>query len=86
VNEGSCSRYQFIEAIYEAANRTAEIVPSTAAEFLAKNPLPAARPAFGALRNFCASTALGITLQPWQNALGDFIAAEGLRRGQEVSP
>ncbi len=79
-NEGSCSRHEFIEAICEAANRDVSIIPVTSSAFLAKNPLPARRPAMSALRNFCGATSLGIELRPWHEALEAFIADEGLKR------
>ncbi len=79
-NAGSCSRYEFIKAICEVANRQVSVVPVTAADFLAKNPLPAKRPASSVLRNFCASTSLGIGLRPWREALEAYITNEGLRR------
>ncbi|MBI2954738.1 MAG: dTDP-4-dehydrorhamnose reductase [Chloroflexi bacterium] len=79
-NEGNCSRHEFMSAICEAANKRVALIPVTAEEFLAKNPLPARRPKSSALRNFCASTSLGIKLRPWREALDAFIFSEELVR------
>jgi dTDP-4-dehydrorhamnose reductase len=66
VNDGSCSRYTFAQAILEQAGHT----------HVKLNPIPLAAykrdstpPRFGALRNFVAAQDLGIQLRPWQAAL-----------------
>ncbi|MCL5264394.1 MAG: dTDP-4-dehydrorhamnose reductase [Chloroflexi bacterium] len=77
-NDGSCSRHDYVKAICEAANRKVSVIPITSEEFLARHPLPARRPPFSVLHNFCASNALGIRLRPWQEALASFISSENL--------
>jgi dTDP-4-dehydrorhamnose reductase len=64
VNEGSCSRFEFAERILELAGKTH--VALKGAEHYERL---ATVPANAALRNFSASTQLGITLRPWQEAL-----------------
>jgi len=67
VNEGSCSRYEFAEKILEFTGQS--LVTLRGVE---RYERPAAVPANAALRNFSASTQLGITLRPWQEALGAY--------------
>jgi dTDP-4-dehydrorhamnose reductase len=75
-NEGYCSRFELVQAILELAGRSeVAITPLSAAAFNARYPLPAKRPAFTALRNYCAATALGIRLRPWREALAEFICS-----------
>lgn len=75
-NEGHCSRYEYIRTIVGIAGVNAEVAPVTADEFLAEHPLPARRPRYSALRNFCAANSLGIKLRPWQEALAEMLQAE----------
>jgi dTDP-4-dehydrorhamnose reductase len=79
VNEGRASRYELATAVAEAADLDPTLVrPTTRAEFLAKYPLPAARPADSSLRNDRAA-ALGVRLRPWREAIveyGPTLAAE----------
>lgn len=77
-NEGSCSRYEWVKAIIELAGKGTRVVPVTSAEFQERFPLPAKRPAYSVLRNFCASASLGIELRPWQEALADFLRSLGV--------
>jgi dTDP-4-dehydrorhamnose reductase len=64
VNEGSCSRFEFAERILELAGKT-----HVAVEGAQHYERLATVPANAALRNLVASTQLGITLRPWQEAL-----------------
>ena len=64
VNEGSCSRFEFAERILELAGKSR--VALHGAQHYERL---ATVPANAALRNFSASTQLGITLRPWQEAL-----------------
>ena len=75
-NEGVCSRHEFICKIVEMARFDAAVKPVTADEFLKDNPLPARRPRYSALKNFCAARSLGITLRPWQEALAEMLSFE----------
>jgi dTDP-4-dehydrorhamnose reductase len=64
VNEGSCSRFELAERILELAGRS-----RLALHGVQHYERLATVPANAALRNFSASTELGITLRPWQEAL-----------------
>lgn len=73
VNEGSTSRYNFAQAVAKAAGQDPDrITPVSTADFLAKYPLPARRPANSTLRNTRAA-ALGVRLPPWQDAVDRYI-------------
>jgi len=74
VNEGYCSRYDLAGAVVRLAGLAATIRPITTAEFQARSPLPARRPAFSALQNFCAAE-LGIRLRPWPDALAEYLCS-----------
>ncbi|MCL4458492.1 MAG: dTDP-4-dehydrorhamnose reductase [Chloroflexi bacterium] len=74
-NEGRCSRYEYISKILGLIKKKVRLVPMTTAEYIKKYPLPAARPTCSELRNFCAATALGITMRPWEEALEDFLCS-----------
>ncbi len=68
VNSGSCSRYEWMIEILRQANLPRPVKPVKLSEYSrASTP-----PKNGALENFVAATALGITLRPWQEALKDF--------------
>jgi dTDP-4-dehydrorhamnose reductase len=64
VNEGSCSRFELAESILELAGRR-----RTALHGVQHYERLATVPANAVLRNSSASTQLGITLRPWQEAL-----------------
>ena len=64
VNEGSCSRFEFAERILEFAGKS-----RVALHGVQHYERLATVPANAALRNFSASTRLGINLRPWQGAL-----------------
>jgi dTDP-4-dehydrorhamnose reductase len=74
VNEGSCSRFEFAETILEYAGKGDVVVHG-----VQHYERPAAVPANAALRNFSASTRLGITLRPWQQALRAYFEDLGNR-------
>lgn len=67
-NAGSCSRFELATRAVRRAGLAVEIQPVSTREYLAKNPLPARRPANTTLRNL-AGAALGVTLRPWDAAL-----------------
>jgi dTDP-4-dehydrorhamnose reductase len=85
-NEGGTSRFGLAQETARLAGLSPELVkPISTANFLARYPLPAARPADSRLANTRAA-GLGITLRPWAAALADYVphlAAElGVNRPQ----
>ena len=74
-NSGHTSRFGLAREVARLAGLDPErVTPTTVAEFLAKYPLPAKRPANSTLANTRAA-ALGVTLRPWQDALAAYIPA-----------
>lgn len=70
VNSGACSRWQFANEILRLAGLTDVVnTPILSREF----GRPSTPPPFGALHNI-AGAALGITLRPWPEALGDYMS------------
>jgi dTDP-4-dehydrorhamnose reductase len=65
-NEGVCSRYDFAVKILELAGRGHIPVHPITSDQYARASTP---PPYAPIRNFCAATALGITLRPWEEAL-----------------
>lgn len=69
VNEGQCSRYEFAAEILRQAGRTnVALNPIALADFKRDSIVPSYTP----LRNIAAA-ALGIRLQPWQDALTAYL-------------
>lgn len=64
VNEGSCSRFEFAQRILELAG-----IGGVALRGMQHYERLAAVPADATLKNYLASTRLGIALRPWQEAL-----------------
>lgn len=89
VNAGRASRWELARAVAARAGLDPEaVVPVSTAEFLAKYPLPAPRPANSELLNRRAAV-LGIVLRPWRDALAAYVpllAAEEARRGDSGGP
>jgi dTDP-4-dehydrorhamnose reductase len=72
-NEGVVSRYQFAREVARIAGLDpGSVTPTSTAEFLAKYPLPAKRPAFSALANRRAA-AMGVRLPAWEDAVSRYI-------------
>lgn len=71
-NQGECSRFDLARRALELAGQTNRVIPVSTAEYLARYPLPARRPAYSTLRNF-AGSAIGIELRPWNEALTDLV-------------
>jgi dTDP-4-dehydrorhamnose reductase len=74
-NDGYCSRFQWAAEVLRLAGAPMADVtlrPITSAEYGAGPP----KPAFTALRNEAAAR-LGITLRPWQEALGEYFGHGG---------
>lgn len=68
-NSGYCSRYDYARKILELTGHPHIILePITLADY----PRPSTPPRFSPLLNQCGA-ALGITLQPWEEALEDFL-------------
>lgn len=85
-NEGGTSRFGLAQETARLAGLSPALVqPTSTAAFLARYPLPAARPADSRLVNNRAAS-LGVTLRPWADALASYVpllAAElGLNRPQ----
>jgi dTDP-4-dehydrorhamnose reductase len=68
-NAGYCSRYEYAKKILELSGRGHIPVEPIS---LAQYPRPSTPPKFAALAN-TAAAALGITLRPWEEALGEFL-------------
>jgi len=72
-NDGYCSRFQWAAEVLRLAGRAdVTLRPITSAEYGAGPP----KPPFSALRNEAAAC-LGITLRPWQQALGEYFRDRG---------
>ncbi|HEV2527375.1 MAG TPA: dTDP-4-dehydrorhamnose reductase [Thermomicrobiales bacterium] len=72
-NEGPTSRFDLARAVAAQAGFDPDLVqPVTSAEFLAKYPLPARRPADSALANTRAA-GLGVILRPWPATVAEFV-------------
>jgi len=72
-NEGICSRYDFVIKILELSDRGHIPVHPITSDQYTRVSTP---PPYAPIRNFCAATALGIILRPWEEALRDYFAAE----------
>jgi dTDP-4-dehydrorhamnose reductase len=69
-NSGFCSRFEFAQHILRLAGRAdVPVTPILSADW----PRPSKPPLHAVLAN-TAGTALGLTLRPWQEALGEYIA------------
>lgn len=72
-NAGTASRFELAREVARHAGVDPERVrPTTTAEFLAKYPLPAKRPADSSLGNRRAA-AHGVQLRPWRDAVADYV-------------
>ncbi|MBL7184440.1 MAG: dTDP-4-dehydrorhamnose reductase [Anaerolineae bacterium] len=72
-NQGVCSRHDFAIKILELAGRGRVPVHPITSDQYARASAP---PPYAPIRNFCAATALGITLRPWEEALQAYFDAE----------
>ncbi len=74
VNEGACSRYDFARYFLDKAGyKDMPTEKISAAEW----PRASVPPAYASLNNL-AGKHIGITLRPWQEAVDEFLAKEGL--------
>lgn len=76
VNEGACSRYDFARYFLDRAGfKDTPTERISAAEW----PRASMPPVYTSMTNL-AGKHIGITLRPWQEAVDDFLAKEGLAR------
>ena len=69
---GVCSWYDFAKEIIRLSGTPATVDPCTSAEYAAKNPNAASRPAWSALENRMLACTVGDEMRPWQEALTCF--------------
>lgn len=69
VNEGSCSRYEFAQAILARAGMDTPVEPCASSEF----PTKAERPLYSVLSNDRLRTATGYTMRDWRAALNEYM-------------
>ncbi len=72
--EGICSWYDFASEIIRLAGVDATVSPCTSAEYAAKHPAAADRPAWSALENRMLACTVGNEMRDWKTALADFFA------------
>lgn len=68
-NQGVCSRYDFAVKILELAELGHVPIHPITSDQYARASAP---PLYAPIRNFCAATALGISLRPWEEALEEY--------------
>ncbi len=71
-NTGSCTWFQFAQAIFEECGLDVEVLPCTTEEF----PRPAPRPAYSVLGHRAMESAGFQPLRHWREALQDFLRQE----------
>ena len=72
--EGVCSWYEFASEIIRLSGVDATVAPCTSAEYSAKHPAAADRPAWSALENRMLACTVGNQMRDWKVALADFFA------------
>ena len=72
--EGICSWYEFASEIIRLSGVDATVSPCTSAEYSAKHPAAADRPAWSALENHMLACTVGNQRRDWKVALADFFA------------
>ena len=72
--EGICSWYDFASEIIRLSGVDATVAPCTSAEYSAKHPAAADRPAWSALENRMLACTVGNHMRDWKVALADFFA------------
>lgn len=70
--EGVCSWYDFASEIIRLSGVNATVSPCTSAQYKAKHPESADRPAWSALENRMLRCTVGDEMRPWQQALACF--------------
>lgn len=71
--EGVCSWYEFACEIIRLSGTPATVAPCTSAEYAAKNPAAANRPAWSALENRMLACTVGNEMRDWKDALACFM-------------
>ncbi len=84
--EGVCSWYDFAVAIIENGRVEAAVEPCTSAEYKAKHPQAADRPAWSVLDNRMLRCTVGNPVRPWQEALKTFFAHWDGENGMKEEP
>ena len=72
--EGVCSWYEFASEIIRLSGVDATVTPCTSAEYSAKHPAAADRPAWSALENRMLACTVGNHMRDWKEGLADFFA------------
>ena len=72
--EGVCSWYEFASEIIRLSGVDATVAPCTSAEYSAKHPAAADRPAWSARENRMLACTVGNHMRDWKEALADFFA------------
>lgn len=72
-NEGTCSWFDFASAVVDAAGIPCEKEPLTSAEYKARFPKSASRPAYSSLENRHLAKTIGNEMRPWQDALASYM-------------
>ena len=72
--EGVCSWYEFASEIIRLSGVDATVAPCTSAEYSARHPAAADRPAWSALENRMLACTVGNHMREWKEALADFFA------------
>lgn len=72
--EGVCSWYEFASEIIRLSGVDATVAPCTSAEYSARHPAAADRPAWSALENRMLACTAGNHMRGWKEALADFFA------------
>jgi dTDP-4-dehydrorhamnose reductase len=71
---GSCSWYEFAQAIVAKSGLSATVVPITAAEYAARFNSPTERPAYSVMRRLALEMRGMDDLPPWEESLDRFLA------------
>jgi len=69
-NAGSCSWFEFAQAIFAESGQQVEVLPCTTEEF----PRPAPRPRYSVMEHMAIRTNGFVDLRPWREALSDFVS------------
>jgi len=72
-NEGTCSWFDFANAIVDKADITCEREPLTTVEYKLRFPNAANRPAYSSLENKKLIETIGNEMRPWQEALETYV-------------
>ena len=74
-NSGQTNWFEFAKAALKAFGVTAEVSPTTSAEWFKLRPKSAHRPAYSVLETEPFQRIVGRPMRPWQEALDDYAAA-----------